>query len=441
MLVPQPGAKPEFLATLQVVDPSPVVTKIWMSPELPIELVLDGYTRDGWAWKPNTTAFQSLIVESIDGRNKLPGFVSYLQQRQKASYGRFGSKGIWVISYVQQKQQQQQQDNNNKNRIECRLSLDVTQIPDCNLKPRAASVVPQKQQQQQPVRPIVSQTVRKKGGGLLGKLVGAQKRTNQHVMEASMGVVDKNSQYAATTSTRTVNVNSDDSAIAEAESGEASVAATATAIAAGGGGTKTSMQIMNEFRQAMESKMLDFDIAPDQELRVPLSLSEYTAQLTQEEDKSKVTMEILKYMVYEAAEEVNEEWIAHKEPSEFMDEAVICIYKEGAAPSHVLEEINIGEMPEEVKGQQRAIQEERMKQMNQAEQKKANELLNQAHNWKNNTNNTNSNGGGGGGEDDENNNDDDDDGGMAALNQNKRDRRTVADYERDKQKRTKPSLS
>ena len=121
-------------------------------------------------------------------------------------------------------------------------------------------------------------------------------------------------------------------------------------------------------------------------------------------------MEILKYMVYEAAEEVNEEWVAHKEPSEFMDEVVIAVYKEGAAPPEVLEEINKGEMPDEVRGQQRAVQEERARQMNQAEQKKARELELQAHNY-----------GFEGGD-------------AAALNQNKRDRRTIEDYEREKKR-------
>ena len=41
--------------------------------------------------------------------------------------------------------------------------------------------------------------------------------------------------------------------------------------------------------------------------------------------------------------EVNDAWIAHKEPSEFIDQVTICIYKEGAAPPEVLEEVNQGE--------------------------------------------------------------------------------------------------
>ena len=53
MLVPEPGKSPQALATLTVVDPSPLTSKVWSevcahSPTV----VLEGYTRDGWAWKP-----------------------------------------------------------------------------------------------------------------------------------------------------------------------------------------------------------------------------------------------------------------------------------------------------------------------------------------------------------------------------------------------------
>ncbi|KAL7581647.1 hypothetical protein ACA910_022196 [Epithemia clementina (nom. ined.)] len=414
LLVPQPGAKPEFLAALQVVDPSPAGAKTWN--ELPAELVLEQYTRDGWAWKPNTSAYQTLIVESTDGRNKLPGFVKYLQQRQKASYGRFGSKGVWVISYVQQPQP------NNPNRMECRIALDFSKIPECSLQPR--QVQAKKPPPGSTTATASSSSVRKKGSGtgLLGKLVAGQIRTNQHVIIASTTTSRSRSQSAPSTAAAaaTAPITADDDDVPSA-SGEINAEGTMGASMAmanmngAGAGTKTAMQIMNEFRQAMEAKMLDFDESPDQELRVTLSLPEYTANLSDAE-KPKITMEILKYMVYEAAEEVNEEWVAHKEPSEFMDEAVLCVYKEGAAPPEVLEELNKGEMPDEVKGQQRAIQEERMKQMNQAEQRKANALLSQAHNWQG----------------------DDADDEVATLNQNKRDRRSVAEYERDK-KRGKPS--
>lgn len=171
--------------------------------------------------------------------------------------------------------------------------------------------------------------------------------------------------------------------------------------------TKTAASVLAEFRNEMEQKMLDFDISAESELRVPLSLSRYTAGLA-ETDVPNVTMEVLKYMVYEAAEEVNEEWIAHKEPSEFMDEVTFVVYKEGCAPPEVLEEMNKAELPEEAKAQQRALQTERQRQVSAAERKRDQALESGAHSAL------------------------DEDDGVAVLNANKRDRRTLEDYEREK---------
>ena len=141
-------------------------------------------------------------------------------------------------------------------------------------------------------------------------------------------------------------------------------------------------------------------------MKLPISLKDHTQDLLDSE-KPKVTMEILKYMVYEAAEEVNEEWIAYKEPSEFMDECVIAIYKEGAAPPEVLEDINKGELPDEVRGQQRALSEQRAKTFQKKDEKQSQVMQKQAF--------------------DEDEYDD-----LEVLNTNKRDRRTIEDYEREK---------
>lgn len=86
----------------------------------------------------------------------------------------------------------------------------------------------------------------------------------------------------------------------------------------------TSGQILTDFRHEMEQLMLDFDIAPEVSIKIPVKLADHTKRV-QESDKGRVTMEVLKYIVYEQAEEVNEEWIAHKEPSEFMDEVTVAI--------------------------------------------------------------------------------------------------------------------
>lgn len=125
-------------------------------------------------------------------------------------------------------------------------------------------------------------------------------------------------------------------------------------------------------------------------------------------------MEVLKYIIYEQAEEVNEEWIASKEPSEFLDEVTICIYKEGEAPEDVLEDMNKAELPDEVRGQQRALQEQLLKaeqqrslKLEKFKQKAALQQQNAAA-----------------GEQD-----------FAVLNSQKRDRRTIEDYERESKRR------
>jgi hypothetical protein len=168
----------------------------------------------------------------------------------------------------------------------------------------------------------------------------------------------------------------------------------------------------------MEQEMLDFDISSEPCLKVKIDLAGKLRLMTDDEKQTgKVTMEILKYIVYEQAEEVNEEWIAHREPSEFMDEVVITIYKEGEAPPEVLEDINKAELPDEVRGQQRAIQE----QMQKAEQIKAQKLRVEqtrlAMQMKK------------GQQKDEEDED------FAALNTQKRDRRTIEDFEREAKRR------
>ncbi len=115
-------------------------------------------------------------------------------------------------------------------------------------------------------------------------------------------------------------------------------------------------------------------------------------------------MDVMKYVVYEQVEEINEEWIAAKEPGEFMDEAVVAVYKAGYAPEEVLEDMNKGEVPDEVKQEQRAMREAR-----EREEKKKLKLL-QQQNLRNAT-----------GKDD----------GVAALNTAKRDRRSIEEIQKD----------
>lgn len=379
-LIPSPGAKAEFLAKVKPLSPSsPVVARLWET--LPDRLILEGYTRDGWAWKPSSVLLDCTVV-STDGRQKLPGFLDYLKQRTKASFARFGSSGVMTVSYVQ---------SSPKTQMVVRLCSDCTQIKECPIKPArpaaaaaaATAAVGNSTIETTGKAKTAAPPLRKggSGGGLLGRLVAAQKRTNENVAKslARPGVVAKHPAAAASSAAAVVQQ------------------------------LRTAQQVIQDFREQCHKTMLDFDLAEDETtLKVPITMKDHTAGLP-ESEATMVTMEILKYMVYEAAEEVNEEWIAHKEPSDFIDDVVIVVYKEGAAPPEVLEEINKGELPMEVIGQQKAMQDERAKQAAQASARQKMQMEQKAHQEM----------------------DADDD--LEVLNTNKRDRRTVEDYERERQ--------
>jgi hypothetical protein len=406
-LVPTPGAKPEFLASV-IPLPKDAAQKaalpaVWESitahtppPSNRPVVVLEGYTREDWAVDTSATQWQLVHVRSVDGKQKLPGFVKYLRERQKTAFGRFLgtiqqqlTTFVWVVSHKQ----------TSSTTLACRVAPLHT-IPNCPLKPKTGDQRLLQQKQPPPAivpvaaggKPVQSGAPKRKGFGLLGNLVGAQKRTNQHVVSAAPMTAKIQSQSAGGGGDLGAGATSHD-AMAEQE-------------------LKTSGQVLADFRNEMEQKMLDFDIAPDQTLSVSIKLGDYTKQIP-EADQGKVTMEVLKYIVYEQAEEVNEEWIAHREPSEFMDEATIVIYKDPEeAPEEVLEELNRAELPEEMKAQQKMIAEQRRQQeakaLKQQEQIKKEALKNMAS--------------GIGGEEDAD---------LAALNMQKRDRRTIEEIQRD----------
>ena len=375
MLIPQPGAKPEYIDEVRLVDENPALREIWQNTLPAEEITIEAYAKDSWAWKPGSD-WVTLTVESSTGRNKLPGFCDYLKQRQKSAFARLPPTGIFVISYIQPKTPA------DSFRMQCRVAVDMTRIPNCNVKP----LVLPKTVKPPPAAAPKAGPPRKGGVGLLAKLVGAQERTNHHVaMASTTKKPDVTQANAAVESTQGVMVTTTN---------------------------RTATEVFSAFRQSMQDKMLDFDLDENEEvLHVKVSLAEHVTGLS-EDDKERVTMEVLKYMVYEAAEEVNDEWIAHREPSEFMDEVTIAVYKEGAAPEEVLEEVNKGELPDEVRGQQRAIQEERSRQVYKVESRTSQIVEADAHRQM----------------------DDDDEEDLAVLNTSKRDRRTIEDYEKEKKR-------
>jgi hypothetical protein len=352
-LIPTPGAKPEFLATVE----TPCLA-------LPSKIVLEGYTRDAWAWKPHS-AWQNATISPTTPKatSKLSGFVTYLKERNKCAYGRFSQTALLVISYIQSSSSSASSNNNT---VTCRFTLDATEVPNCNVvKPK----LNQKPSANTAALPKQQATSKRKKSGILGNLLGAQERT-EHCMDVTH-VKKSTASTDATTNATTV---------------------------------KTAQEVLTAFRNTMQEKMLNFEMTSDNVLPVQLSLANMTREL-QGDDRSKVTMQILKFIVNEQAEEVNEDWICHSEPSEFMDEIVISVYKE--APPDVLEEVNKVELPEEVVGQQRAIQEARQRAVAKQEADRDKQLQQMAMQ-----------------EDKEEE--------MATLNVHKRDRRTIEEIQLEK---------
>jgi hypothetical protein len=116
-------------------------------------------------------------------------------------------------------------------------------------------------------------------------------------------------------------------------------------------------------------------------------------------------MDVMKYVVYEQVEEINEDWIAAKEQGEFMDEAIVAVYKEGCAPEEVLEDMNKGEVPDEVRQEQRAMREAREREENKKLKMLEKKNLRNANAVR--------------------------DDGFAALNTAKRDRRSIEEIQKD----------
>uniref|UniRef100_A0A7S1VE35 Uncharacterized protein n=1 Tax=Grammatophora oceanica TaxID=210454 RepID=A0A7S1VE35_9STRA len=371
-LVPAPGAKPEFLATLES------DSKHWNDHELPPKVTLEGYTRDSWAWKPAPEIWRQAKSKSVDGRNKLVGFVKYLKDRKKCAYGRYSPTSVFVVTY-------QEQDGASAEALTCRFTNSMSQIPDIPFGKAKSKPQPAPAKSKPPVPTVVATNARssssapKKKSGMLGNLLGAQKRTNVHL-------------HNAPTKAKPL-------AVVKGGAGGAAPAG----VAEGGGEARTAPQVFSDFRSEMEQKMLDFDIAENEtELKIKISLAEITRGLD-EEAKTRVNIETLKFMVIEQAEEVNEEWVANQEPSEFMDEATMIVYKEGHAPEDVLEEMNRVELTEDMRGQARALQDARRREEERKERQidLANRAALQA---------------------------DDED--VAALNTKKRDRRTIEEIQR-----------
>ncbi len=410
-LIPAPGAKPEFLAAVELIQKEGSSSQLWQSiASLNKVILLEGYTRDPWAVDTSVTNWSPLQVKSVDGRNKLPGFVKYLRERQKTCFGRFIMKGesesglttfVWVISHKQTSSSQ----------LSSRVAP-IDSIPKCPLRPKSATTGRPPPAKTPAAKPQTSTNnkPKKKGFGLLGNLVGAQKRTNHQVVTANSAPTGKTQKLKTAPDKN----NSNTAASQQEDTAESAASAMDNSEP-----LVTSGKILSDFRHEMEQKMLDFDIAPDMSMKLQVKLSDHTKNV-QESDKGKITMEVLKYIVYEQAEEVNEEWIPYKEPSEFTDEVTIAIYKDAeSAPPEVMEEVNRAELPEEVRVQQNIAEQKRREQ--EAKALRIQEILQRQALRKMAASSEEQDGGVG----------------LSKLNTEKRDLRTIEEIQQDSAKRRK----
>ena len=151
-------------------------------------------------------------------------------------------------------------------------------------------------------------------GGLLGNLLGAQRRTGNH-----LHVV------------RSQKKSANDMSNFDPTAGVAGV--------------------INGFRDRTTAKLKEFKADDTTHVtKVEIDLPSLVRSVPPDEVE-RATMDAFKFAVYEVVEDVGDDkWVAHREPSEFVDECAISIYKEGHFPPEVLEDVNRAEFPDEVMG-------------------------------------------------------------------------------------------
>jgi hypothetical protein len=395
-----PKAKPDFLATVEPIKLPHSKSITTDDFNLPFELTFDGYTREAWSVYNSSVASQwkYCYLHSTDGRNRLPGFLKYLRDRKKAAVAKFEptdvsigqeGKAVLVVPFDQPAIEQVPEGVADKNQL-----LFVMYLRDENVlhkkngngqqqqKQQTASngqsqkIQPKLTTQQKPIQkpnnpPMMKPIqISKKGGGLLGNLLVSKQRTENHLSTVR----------GPTRSTTTDPLD---------------LSATITGAAF----------VISNFRNKISNELESFASDSTKNItQVNISLSALVKEVPLNE-RDKVTMDILKYIVYEQVEETNDGWIAAKEPGGFMDECTIVVYKgEECCPREVLEDLNRGELPEEVKGHARHLAEAQSKKNGKGGMLKEEEIMKQQQGSYND---------------------------VTVLNTNKRDRRTLEQIQRD----------
>jgi len=224
------------------------------------------------------------------------------------------------------------------------------------LKPRPKQPPPNKKradvqriQHQHAVHSNSSSSSSAMGGknGFLGKFLSAQRRT-----ASCLAAVPKSAIVKAIDAQNIDNLDDDDNV--------------------DNNGTNrclTKQQVLAKFRESVAQKFLTFQSSKiETSIKIAVLLSEHVGKLSPSDKDGRigVNLDVLKFIVHEQVEEIGDEdnWIAAKEPNAefFMDECNIMVYKDGHCPPEVLEELNKGEMTDEVRGQQQALKDAQLKQ-------------------------------------------------------------------------------
>lgn len=386
-----------FLATLEPMTSTTDATE----EDLPFEITLDRYTRDSWSLLKSTNdrVWKTCWFKSIDDKRRLPGFLQFLKSRKKAAYGKFESPlpdettgeintAIFLVPF-EQPSLMDSGDGEKRDCIFVKYCLDerkaiIARAPVVMNSSKQAVDLQHKQHTNHGHTHIVNNAASSSAsvvgikvgrGGLLGNLLGATHRTNQHLDTVRSQKKNKAS-----------NIDT---------------------------GAVTWNQVVNNFRQKIEKQLIDFGQSTLNEFKILINLADMTRDIASLEEKANVTMKVLEFIVFESVEEINEEWTPYKQPSEFMDECTIVVYKEGHVPAEVQDDLNRGEIPDEVRQEQRAVREAMSR-----EEKKRLKII-QEDNLKKTAGQTVD---------------------VSVLNTEKRDRRTIEEIQKDliqKQKRSR----
>jgi hypothetical protein len=394
--------KPDFLATVEPLvlhRSSPAVAALFFT--LPFELIINEYTRESWSLgsssrrdgeasitiandKKDNDDWISCYLVSTDGRNRLAGFTAYLRERKKAAVARIPSEthhngAILVVPYdpppipteilmnvkdgnqllfvkylkdasILQKNKDSRKCNSNNIGQSSNDALTKTQHQEMKLNHQQKQ---QQQQQQQKkktnnqhltapqgqstqhnqsssttttITTMVSggkKTTKGGGGGLLGNLLGAKRKT-----ETALDMVRTSTKKSSTTT--------DD------------VTTSATTLF----DPTSAAGCINTFRTKIMSDLTIFKSQSTVHVtKIPIILSTIIKPITSHDEREKITMDVLRFAIYEQVEEVGDDtWIAVKEPSDFIDECIIVVYKAGHCPPEILMEMNKGELPNEIRG-------------------------------------------------------------------------------------------